>query len=139
RRPEPRPAAPPPAETASFRLACAAALIPLAAWVYLPVWRELGDKWLHDAGYSHGFLVPLFAAYLAWRRHDNRSLISAGGALLGYGLLALAAGMLVLGGFFSSPWLEELSLLPALVAAVALLGGSAAVRWLTPAVLYLFF
>src|SRR3989442_2603233 len=37
-------------------------------WAY---WTTLGDmaqRWAHDPQYSHGYLVPLFAAVLLWLR-----------------------------------------------------------------------
>src|SRR5690349_16663877 len=91
-RPAPPPAAAPAAAppSAAARALCAAALLPLVAWLYLRTFRWLADKWLHDPGYSHGILVPFFALYLARRRQAGRPLSSAGGAALGYGLVALA-------------------------------------------------
>ena len=38
--------------------------------LYFGVLVHLGGDWLHDPDYSHGFLVPLFSAFLVWRnRH----------------------------------------------------------------------
>ena len=31
----------------------------------------MGRKWLNDPQYSHGFLVPLFSAYLLYRGHQT--------------------------------------------------------------------
>ena len=36
----------------------------LLLWAYLPMLRVFFDKWANDPQYSHGFLVPLFSAYL---------------------------------------------------------------------------
>ncbi|MHC5035321.1 MAG: exosortase/archaeosortase family protein [Planctomycetota bacterium] len=55
------------------------ALFALLTW---PVWRWLGSEWWSNPSYSHGFLIPLVAAYLAWRswpseklEGDNRGLV----------------------------------------------------------------
>jgi exosortase len=43
--------------------------------LYAGVLVRLFEDWLHDPDYSHGFLVPLFSAYLIWRnRHVLRQL-----------------------------------------------------------------
>lgn len=121
------------------RLLCAAGLTALLGWLYLPVFAELADKWLHDPGYSHGILVPFFSLYLAWRRKAGRPLASAGGAGLGYALIALAVGVRLTGGVFASDWADAVSLLPALAGVTVLLGGMAALRWLGPTILFLVF
>jgi len=38
--------------------------------LYANVLPELVADWWEDANYSHGFLVPLFSAYLVWQRRD---------------------------------------------------------------------
>ena len=32
--------------------------------------RHLAHRWANEPDYSHGFLVPVFAAYLLWYRRD---------------------------------------------------------------------
>jgi len=53
-------------------------LLALLSW---PVWRWLWSEWWSNDTYSHGVLIPLVSAYLAWRRRpleklagDNRGL-----------------------------------------------------------------
>ena len=48
-----------------------AALWAALAWAYWPILRELADRWSHDPRYSHGFLVPCFAAVLLWQRRGQ--------------------------------------------------------------------
>src|SRR5262249_11475395 len=35
----------------------------LLAWTYWPAWADMVGRWLRDPQYSHGFLVPVFAAF----------------------------------------------------------------------------
>src|SRR6516165_8646229 len=43
-------------------------------WAYWPTLEAMAAKWSMDPQYSHGFIVPAFAAYLLWHR---RSLLPA--------------------------------------------------------------
>src|SRR5438067_83210 len=95
-----------PVATVGTRLLCATGLVALLAWLYLPVFVELADKWLHDPGYSHGVLVPFFALYLVWRRKAGRPLSSVGSVGLGYALVALAVTVRLVGGVFASDWAD---------------------------------
>src|SRR5438552_2486740 len=38
------------------------------AWCYWPTVRTMAERWSTDPQYSHGFLVPLFAAVVLWSR-----------------------------------------------------------------------
>src|SRR2546430_17074768 len=38
------------------------------AWCYWPTLRTMAERWSSDPQYSHGFLVPLFAAVVLWSR-----------------------------------------------------------------------
>ena len=39
----------------------------ILAALYWPILTGLMTQWWDDANYTHGFLVPLFSAYLVWR------------------------------------------------------------------------
>ena len=39
-------------------------------WAFWPTLTELFHVWKSDPQYSHGFLVPVFAAFLLWMRRD---------------------------------------------------------------------
>src|SRR5687768_7615352 len=80
-------------------LAAGAALI---GWAFLPTFEFMADKWATDPQYSHGFLVPLFSAYLLWRSAKAGTLglgpTSALTAALGVAVLAAALGLRWLAG-----------------------------------------
>jgi len=44
--------------------------VALVIGLFYPTLRWLIDSWLGNPYYSHGFLIPLVAAYLAWRKRD---------------------------------------------------------------------
>ena len=64
---------------AQFALGSAAICLLVAA-VYYQVLGKLVTDWWQIPDFSHGFLVPLFSAYLVWEkreissRHQDRSL-----------------------------------------------------------------
>jgi exosortase len=62
--------------------------------VYSSILPPMVRQWYHDDNYSHGFLVPLVAAYFAYERRDflKRALVSPWGP----GLLVLVAGIVQL-------------------------------------------
>ncbi len=43
----------------------------LILFLFFEVFYELYLNWLHDANYSHGFLVPLISFYFVWQQWDK--------------------------------------------------------------------
>jgi exosortase len=119
-------------------LAALAAVLVVVGWTFWPTIQELTQKWFHDAGYSHGVLVPFFAAYLLWMRREQISFGEPAWGL-GLGLLALVAVLRVASGMFVFVWSDAVALLPCLAGIVALLGGKPALRAAWPAITFLFF
>jgi exosortase len=96
-------------------------------------------RWWNEADYSHGFFVPLFAAFLLWHRRGMVSSTSTGGRWLGMILVAVTAGIRFAAAYLSSPLVDAVSI-PVCMAGIALLlGGWEALRWSWPAVVFLFF
>ena len=122
-----------------------APLWPLAAigcllvWAYLPMLLVFGDKWLHDPQYSHGFLVPIFSAYLlrrAWRAGD---LTISPMPALGYGLLVVALILRLVSGTLLFHPLDAVSLLLVFAAVSLVVGGKPLLRRTGPAIGFLVF
>jgi exosortase len=107
-------------------------------WCYWPTLLSMADRWSHDPQYSHGFLVPVFAAVVLWHR---RALLPDVRQPVWWGALVLLLAVLVrLGGaFYVVGALESFSLIPAIAGLVLLLGGWAALRWSWPAIAFLAF
>ncbi|MDA8123154.1 MAG: archaeosortase/exosortase family protein, partial [Deltaproteobacteria bacterium] len=77
-------------------------LLPLAllfaATLYWTVVPKLVYDWWNDPNFSHGFLVPLFSAWLIWeRRGELRAFASKGTLLPGIFLVLVGVAMLVVG------------------------------------------
>jgi exosortase len=119
----------------------AAILIPILglAWAFAVTFDDLQRTWATNPQYSHGYLVPIFAAYLLWSRRARLDRSLAQPSLLGLPLLALGLAMRLWGGYFYYTWLETFSLIPCIAGLVLTLGGLSAWRWAWPAVLFLGF
>jgi exosortase len=107
------------------------------AWVYWPTFVALAGAWETNSQYSHGFVVPIFAAYLLWRRRGLLTNIRP--SVWGAVLLILGLGLRGGGTYLYFEWLQSISLLPCL-AGVCLLGsGWRGLRWSWPAIAFLVF
>ncbi len=108
-------------------------------WAYWPTLTGLAQIWATDPQYSHGMLVPLFSLALLWQRRAQLATVTLRPGWYGVPFLALAAGMQVMGAYYYSPWLEQMSLLVALGGLCLSLGGWALVRAIGPAGAFLLF
>jgi exosortase len=115
--------------------------LPAAAllWAYWTTLADLAHTWNHNPQYSHGFLVPAFAAFLLWHRRDKLDAQALRPSFLGLVLLVLALAVKLAGTYGHYVSLDPLSLIPCVAGLVLLFGGVAAWRWAWPAVLFLTF
>ncbi len=119
--------------------------------VYWNVFVWMSGVWSSNADYSHGYLVPLFAAYILWSNRGSlgqaqinkqntlanqqaESGMLLGGSFMGCGLLMRLAG-----NYMRLPTLEGVSIVPMVLGIITLILGNRAVRWGAPAVLFLLF
>jgi exosortase len=72
----------------------AVALAALIALLYGPVVLAMARQWWEDPNWSHGFLVPVFSAFVFWR--ERRRWLGARGHGHWLGLLGLASAVLLL-------------------------------------------
>jgi exosortase len=119
------------------------ALASCVLWTYWPTLLNMADRWSHDPQYSHGFLVPIFAAVILWQR---RSAIAfrpgpmAGNSMeAGWALLLTGVVIRCVGTFGGVQALDAISLLPSLGGLCLLVGGWASLRWAWPAIAFLAF
>jgi exosortase len=116
-------------------LAC---LVLMLAWSYWPTLATMEDRWSHDPQYSHGFLVPLFAAVVLWHRRELMpSALSP--SWWGIGLLLLSVCVRLAGASRQQETLDAISLLPCLLGICQLVGGWKALAWAWPAIAFLGF
>ena len=115
-----------------------AALGALLAWAFWPTLWDLARLWSIDPKYSHGYLVPAFAAYLAWRRWRQAPVLLRPN-WWGVPVLAVGLGLGLVGSYFYFPWFNQLALLAALAGLAVLLGGWPALRWAWVPIVFLYF
>jgi exosortase len=108
-------------------------------WVFLPTLRTIADRWTKDVEYSHGYLVPIFSAYLLWSR---RGLINSQDVQPSWwGLAILAAGLVMrfVGTYTFFDWLSAAALIPCLAGLFVLACGWPGLQWAWPALVFLLF
>lgn len=108
-------------------------------WAYWQPFGEMALKWTTDPQYQQGYLVPLFAAFLVWRRRDELAKDECQPNWLGLVPLLVGLVMRLGGAALYVDWVEAVSLLPFLWGATLLLGGWHALRHTWYAVAFLFF
>lgn len=123
------------------QLAPLAMLVGLAGVLTWAYWNSLcvmAGRW-DDPLYSHGYVVPLFAALLLWLRRKPLRLGSIVDRWLGLGLLALGLGsrlMFTRTGYIAP---ELVTFVPSLAGVFLLVGGRELLRWAGPVVAFLVF
>jgi exosortase len=100
---------------------------------------QLAERWSDDPQYSHGYLVPVFALVVLWARWRAAPAGRLSPSWWGVALLLAAAALRLAGAYFYFPWLDALSLLPALAGVCVLLGGWPALGRAWPAIAFLIF
>jgi exosortase len=108
-------------------------------WCYEPTLADMARRWSDDPKYSHGFLVPVFAAIVLWVRRREHPGVKLQLVWSGIAWLLIAGVMRLASAAFYFEWLDALSLLPALAGVCVLLGGSPALRWAWPSIAFLVF
>lgn len=99
----------------------------------------LVQRWLHDARYSHGFLVPLLAALVWWDQRRNHPLRESEASWWGMPVLLGGAALRLVGAYYYLDFFDALSLLPILLGLVLLSGGWPLARQTAPAIGVLIF
>jgi exosortase len=127
----------PPFRVPAAALAIAASLSVAVVWSYWTTLGQLAERWWVDPQYSHGFLVPLFAAVVLWLK---RPLKIAGQPSV-WGLLILAVSLAP--RWFTArmdlAYLDGACMIGSLLGVVLLVGGWDVLRWTWPAILFLGF
>ena len=108
-----------------------AALVLLLVVVYWNTLRVISVVWNNPA-YSHGWLVPVFAAVLLWLRREPIQEANPAERASGIALLAAGLALRMAGGYYAYPYIEMISLLPCVFGVFLLVGGTSLLRWAGP-------
>jgi exosortase len=95
----------------------------LIAAVYSQVLVKLVTDWWQIPDFSHGFLVPLFAAFLVWEKRETLRGTKIAPAWSGIAVMALGLVVLLLGVYGSELFLSRFSLIILLAGLVLAFGG----------------
>jgi exosortase len=95
----------------------------LTAAVYYRVLGKLVTDWYEIPDFSHGFLVPIFAAYLVWEKRKTLVETRIAPTWNGIAVVALGLAVLLLGVFGAELFLSRVSLIIVLAGLVLSFGG----------------
>jgi exosortase len=115
-------------EDRSRRLVLAGALVLGLAVLYRDLVWELIRAWGTDNRYSHGYLIPPIAGYLVWQRRHGFS--AAPLHPNGFGLVIIAASVVLMVGMGAESFLARMSLVGALAGVVLFCFGWSRLRLL---------
>jgi len=118
---------------------CLAALTALTAWAFWPAFKSLIHLWNTDDGYSHGYLVPVFSAYLLWSKRDRFPNTWSPRPVLGLCVIAAAWLLRIGAGLRFNEWPEAVALIPYLMGITLTFGGWPLCKWTLPAIGFLVF
>jgi exosortase len=91
--------------------------------VYWRVLAKLVTDWWQIPDFSHGFLVPIFAAYLVWTKRRALSQATLVPNWMGVVVIALALAVLLLGIYGAELFLSRISLVILLTGLALCFGG----------------
>src|SRR3974390_3481462 len=104
-----------------YLLFCIAVLI--AFFAFSGGLLELVARWSRQEEYSHGFLIPVVAAWMLWSRRDAVMASIGKPSWTGFAAVVLAAIMLILGELSAFFLLSQVGFVVALLGIVLSLGG----------------
>jgi exosortase len=109
-------------------VAAIALVIGALGWLYADVLHGLVVQWRTDDNYSHGFLVPMFAAFFVWQRREALRVATTEPALGGVILVAASLLVFLAGTLAAELFLARVSLIGVLAGAVWFLWGAGHLR-----------
>ena len=122
--------------TASFGLI---ALGGIWLWAYWPTLAEIAERWATNPMYSHGYLVPVFAAYMLWHRRGMIRGEIVRPSWWGVPWLVVGIVLHLASARFYFDWIGAVSILFVLTGLGIAWGGTKVWRWAWPAIGFLIF
>jgi exosortase len=96
--------------------------------LYGRVLASMAQQWWNDPNYGHGFLVPVFAAYILWRERSRRRGVPIHTSNWGLPIMLFAIGLLILGTLGSEHFTARISMLLLISGIIVFLVGWQALR-----------
>lgn len=108
--------------------------------LYYPIFLKLIQDWETDPNYSHGYFIPVLAAYMIWSRRSEIFAEAVNPSLF-WGALLMLAGLLqlIVAWVGSEYFLQGSSMIPLLLGMSLFIWGPAISRKLAVPILYLIF
>jgi exosortase len=100
-----------------------AALSALLLWLYFATLTRLIMQWWNDPNFSHGFFVPLFAAFVIWQERARLAELVPRPSWWGLLLLGFGLCILIVGQLGAELFLSRTSLLVVMGGLIVFLGG----------------
>jgi exosortase len=91
--------------------------------LYAPILKSLAESWWTDADYGHGFLVPLFAAYVPWCGRGRLFGIPMLPSNFGLLVMVGATGLLLVGSLGAELFTSRFSIIALIAGMVLFLAG----------------
>lgn len=110
----------------------------LVAYAYGNTLIGTADAWSSPM-YSHGYLIPAFAAILLYLRREPLGEVTNLERWWGVGLIVGAMAMRIAGSYMVQFTIDRLSLIPCMLGVFILVGGFRTLRWAGPAIAFLAF
>jgi exosortase len=93
------------------------------AWTYWPVIPPLVTQWWNEDEYSHGFLIPIIAAWLIWLKREDIARQPMVPAYTGLAAMAGAIAMYTVGVVGADLFFQRLSMIPMIMGGVLFTAG----------------
>ena len=118
---------------------CIGILTVILVYAYGNSLMSVSREW-EQPEYSHGYLIPAFAAVLLWmRREPFETAIPASHRWWGVALVLLGTAMRVYANYTVRFTMDYVSFIPCLMGIFLLVGGLRALRWAAPPIAFLMF
>jgi exosortase len=111
----------------------------LLALCYWPVITRLVSQWNHDEDMSHGFFVPILAAYIAWQKRTEFLKTPAKPNWWGAALVIYAGLQVFLATLGAELFLARIAIVFSIIGSVWFLGGTERLRVMAFPLFLLFF
>jgi exosortase len=136
---DPNPLIPITGETVSLTVAALwlLGLLLVALFSYWTTAEWLESAWRSEADYSHGYIVIPLAIVLLWMRWDSFPGVHRNVDWRGLWMIGVAVVMRVIGRLAYMDFLDGYSIIPMVAGVVWLLCGLPALKWSSPAILFL--